>query len=96
MDSKFTGQLGVAGAEVDIRGSAVVSNNAVELSNVTADRFYALGASYVGSETADQADVVMNGNTLNAEGVTASDYAQLSPHGRSLLTAMKKSTDRTS
>lgn len=76
LDSKFTGQLGVAGAEVDIRGSAVVSNNAVELSNVTADRFYALGASYVGSETADQADVVMNGNTLIAEGVTASDYAQ--------------------
>lgn len=76
LDSKFTGQLGVAGAEVDIRGSAVVSNNAVELSNVTADRFYALGASYVGSETADQADVVMNGNTLIAEGVTASEYAQ--------------------
>lgn len=76
MDSKFTGQLGVAGAEVDIRGSAVVSNNAVELSNVTADRFYALGASYVGSETADQADVVMNGNTLIAEGVTASNYSQ--------------------
>lgn len=76
LDSKFTGQLGVAGAEVDIRGSAVVSNNAVELSNVTADRFYALGASYVGSDTADQADVVMNGNTLIAEGVTASDYAQ--------------------
>lgn len=76
LDSKFTGQLGVAGAEVDIRGSAVVSNNAVELRNVTADRFYALGASYVGSDTADQADVVMNGNTLIAEGVTASDYAQ--------------------
>lgn len=76
LDSKFTGQLGVAAAEVDIRGSAVVSNNAVELSNVTADRFYALGASYVGSDTADQADVVMNGNTLIAEGVTASDYAQ--------------------
>ena len=76
LDSKFTGQLGVAGAEVDIRGSADVSNNAVELSNVTADRFYALGASYVGSDTADQADVVMNGNTLIAEGVTASDYAQ--------------------
>ena len=76
LDSKFTGQLGVAGAEVDIRGSAVVSNNAVELSNVTADRFYALGASYVGSDMADQADVVMNGNTLIAEGVTASDYAQ--------------------
>ena len=76
LDSKFIGQLGVAGAEVDIRGSAVVSNNAVELSNVTADRFYALGASYVGSDTADQADVVMNGNTLIAEGVTASDYAQ--------------------
>ena len=76
LDSKFTGQLGVAGAEVDIRGSAVVSNNAVELSNVTADRFYALGASYVGSETADQADVVMNGNTLIAEGVTASNYSQ--------------------
>lgn len=76
LDSKFTGQLGVAAAEVDIRGRAVVSNNAVELSNVTADRFYALGASYVGSDTADQADVVMNGNTLIAEGVTASDYAQ--------------------
>lgn len=76
LDSKFIGQLGVAGAEVDIRGSAVVSNNAVELSNVTADRFYALGASYVGSDTAGQADVVMNGNTLIAEGVTASDYAQ--------------------
>lgn len=76
LDSKFIGQLGVAGAEVDIRGSAVVSNNAVELRNVTADRFYALGASYVGSDTADQADVVMNGNTLIAEGVTASDYAQ--------------------
>lgn len=85
LDSKFTGQLGVAGAEVDIRGSAVVSNNAVELSNVTADRFYALGASYVGSETADQADVVMNGNTLNAEGVTASDYAQFVA-ARSLFT----------
>ena len=76
LDSKFIGQLGVAGAEVDIRGCAVVSNNAVELRNVTADRFYALGASYVGSDTADQADVVMNGNTLIAEGVTASDYAQ--------------------
>ena len=76
LDSKFIGQLGVAGAEVDIRGNAVVSNNAVELRNVTADRFYALGASYVGSDTADQADVVMNGNTLIAEGVTASDYAQ--------------------
>lgn len=76
LDSKFTGQLGVAGAEVDIRGSAVVSNNAVELSNVTADRFYALGASYVGSDMADQADVVMNGNTLIAEDVTASEYAQ--------------------
>ena len=85
LDSKFTGQLGVAGAEVDIRGSAVVSNNAVELSNVTADRFYALGASYVGSETADQADVVMNGNTLIAEGVTASDYAQF-VSARSLFT----------
>ena len=85
LDSKFTGQLGVAGAEVDIRGSAVVSNNAVELSNVTADRFYALGASYVGSETADQADVVMNGNTLIAEGVTASDYAQFVA-ARSLFT----------
>ena len=85
LDSKFTGQLGVAGAEVDIHGSAVVSNNAVELSNVTADRFYALGASYVGSETADQADVVMNGNTLIAEGVTASDYAQFVA-ARSLFT----------
>lgn len=85
LDSKFTGQLGVAGAEVDIRGSAVVSNNAVELSNVTADRFYAFGASYVGSETADQADVVMNGNTLIAEGVTASDYAQFVA-ARSLFT----------
>ena len=85
LDSKFTGQLGVAGVEVDIRGSAVVSNNAVELSNVTADRFYALGASYVGSETADQADVVMNGNTLIAEGVTASDYAQFVA-ARSLFT----------
>ena len=85
LDSKFTGQLGVAGAEVDIRGSAVVSNHAVELSNVTADRFYALGASYVGSETADQADVVMNGNTLIAEGVTASDYAQFVA-ARSLFT----------
>ena len=85
LDSKFTGQLGVAGAEVDIRCSAVVSNNAVELSNVTADRFYALGASYVGSETADQADVVMNGNTLIAEGVTASDYAQFVA-ARSLFT----------
>lgn len=85
LDSKFTGQLGVAGAEVDIRGSADVSNNAVELSNVTADRFYALGASYVGSETADQADVVMNGNTLIAEGVTASDYAQFVA-ARSLFT----------
>lgn len=85
LDSKFTGQLGVAGAEVDIRGSAVVSNNAVELSNVMADRFYALGASYVGSETADQADVVMNGNTLIAEGVTASDYAQFVA-ARSLFT----------
>lgn len=85
LDSKFTGQLGVAGAEVDIRGSAVVSNNAVELSNVTADRFYSLGASYVGSETADQADVVMNGNTLIAEGVTASDYAQFVA-ARSLFT----------
>lgn len=74
--SKFIGQLGVSGAEVDIRGSAVVSNNAVELRNVTADRFYALGASYVGSDTADQADVVMNGNTLIAEGVTASNYSQ--------------------
>ena len=73
LDSKFTGQLGVAGAEVDIRGSAVVSNNAVELRNVTADHFSALGASYV---TADQADVVMNGNTLIAEGVTASNYSQ--------------------
>lgn len=76
LDSKFTGQLGVAGAEVDIRGSADVSNNAVELRNVTADHFSALGASYVGYEMADQADVVMNGNTLIAEGVTASDYAQ--------------------
>ena len=76
LDSDFAGQLGVAGAEVDIRGSAVVSNNAVELRNVTADRFSALGASYVGYEMADQADVVMNGNTLIAEGVTASDYAQ--------------------
>ena len=85
LDSKFTGRLGVAGAEVDIRGSAVVSNNAVELSNVTADRFYALGASYVGSETADQADVVMNGNTLIAEGVTANDYAQFVA-ARSLFT----------
>lgn len=85
LDSKFIGQLGVAGAEVDIRGSAVVSNNAVELSNVTADRFYALGASYVGSDTADQADVVMNGNTLIAEGVTASDYAQFVA-ARSLFT----------
>lgn len=85
LDSKFTGQLGVAGAEVDIRGSAVVSKNAVELSNVTADRFYAFGASYVGSETADQADVVMNGNTLIAEGVTASDYAQFVA-ARSLFT----------
>lgn len=85
LDSKFTGQLGVAGAEVDIRGSADVSNNAVELRNVTADRFYALGASYVGSDTADQADVVMNGNTLIAEGVTASDYAQFVA-ARSLFT----------
>lgn len=76
LDSKFTGQLGVAGAEVDIRGSAVVSNNAVELRNVTADHFSALGASYVGYVTADQADVVMNGNTLIAEGVTASNYSQ--------------------
>lgn len=76
LDSDFAGQFGVAGAEVDIRGSAVVSNNAVELRNVTADRFSALGASYVGYEIADQADVVMNGNTLIAEGVTASDYAQ--------------------
>lgn len=76
LDSEFTGQLGVAGAEVDIRGSAVVSNNAVELRNVTADRFSALGASYVGYVTADQADVVMNGNTLIAEGVTASNYSQ--------------------
>ena len=76
LDSKFTGQLGVAGAEVDIRGSADVSNNAVELSNVTADHFSALGASYVGYVTADQADVVMNGNTLIAEGVTASNYSQ--------------------
>ena len=48
----------------------------MELRNVTADRFSALGASYVGYEMADQADVVMNGNTLIAEGVTASDYAQ--------------------
>ena len=76
LDSDFAGQFGVAGAEVDIRGSAVVSNNAVELRNVTADHFSALGASYVGYVTADQADVVMNGNTLIAEGVTASDYAQ--------------------
>lgn len=76
LDSKFTGQLGVAGAEVDIRGSAYVSNNAVELRNVTADHFSALGASYVGYVTADQADVVMNGNTLIAEGVTASNYSQ--------------------
>ena len=76
LDSDFAGQFGVAGAEVDIRGSADVSNNAVELRNVTADRFSALGASYVGYEMADQADVVMNGNTLIAEGVTASDYAQ--------------------
>ena len=76
LDSDFAGQFGVAGAEVDIRGSAVVSNNAVELRNVTADRFSALGASYVGYEMADQADVVMNGNTLIAEGVTATDYAQ--------------------
>lgn len=76
LDSKFTGQLGVAGAEVDIRGSADVSNNAVELRNVTADHFSALGASYVGYVTADQADVVMNGNTLIAEGVTASNYSQ--------------------
>lgn len=76
LDTDFAGQFGVAGAEVDIRGSAVVSNNAVELRNVTADRFSALGASYVGYEMADQADVVMNGNTLIAEGVTASDYAQ--------------------
>ena len=76
LDSDFAGQFGVAGAEVDIRGSAVVSNNAVQLRNVTADRFSALGASYVGYEMADQADVVMNGNTLIAEGVTASDYAQ--------------------
>lgn len=76
LDSKFIGQLGVAGAEVDIRGSAVVSNNAVELRNVTADHFSALGASYVGYVTADQADVVMNGNTLIAEGVTASNYSQ--------------------
>lgn len=76
LDCDFAGQFGVAGAEVDIRGSAVVSNNAVELRNVTADRFSALGASYVGYEMADQADVVMNGNTLIAEGVTASDYAQ--------------------
>lgn len=42
LDSEFTGQLGVAGAEVDIRGSADVSNNAVELRNVTADHFSAL------------------------------------------------------
>lgn len=76
LDSEFTGQLGVAGAEVDIRGSADVSNNAVELCNVTADHFSALGASYVGYVTADQADVVMNGNTLIAEGVTASNYSQ--------------------
>lgn len=76
LDSDFAGQFGVAGAEVDIRGSAVVSNNAVELRNVTADRFSALGASYVGYVTADQADVVMNGNTLIAEGVTASNYSQ--------------------
>lgn len=76
LDSKFTGQLGVAGAEVNIRGSADVSNNAVELRNVTADHFSALGASYVGYVTADQADVVMNGNTLIAEGVTASNYSQ--------------------
>ena len=76
LDSEFTGQLGVAGAEVDIRGSADVSNNAVELRNVTADHFSALGASYVGYVTADQADVVMNGNTLVAEGVTASNYSQ--------------------
>lgn len=76
LDSKFTGQLGVAGAEVDIRGSADVSNDAVELRNVTADHFSALGASYVGYVTADQADVVMNGNTLIAEGVTASNYSQ--------------------
>lgn len=76
LDSKFTGQLSVAGAEVDIRGSADVSNNAVELRNVTADHFSALGASYVGYVTADQADVVMNGNTLIAEGVTASNYSQ--------------------
>ena len=76
LDSDFAGQFGVAGAEVDIRGSADVSNNAVELRNVTADHFSALGASYVGYVTADQADVVMNGNTLIAEGVTASDYAQ--------------------
>lgn len=76
LDSKFIGQLGVAGAEVDIRGSADVSNNAVELRNVTADHFSALGASYVGYVTADQADVVMNGNTLIAEGVTASNYSQ--------------------
>ena len=76
LDSKFTGQLGVAGAEVDIRGSADVSNSAVELRNVTADHFSALGASYVGYVTADQADVVMNGNTLIAEGVTASNYSQ--------------------
>lgn len=76
LDSEFTGQLGVAGAEVDIRGSSDVSNNAVELRNVTADHFSALGASYVGYVTADQADVVMNGNTLIAEGVTASNYSQ--------------------
>ena len=76
LDSEFTGQLGVEGAEVDIRGSADVSNNAVELRNVTADHFSALGASYVGYVTADQADVVMNGNTLIAEGVTASNYSQ--------------------
>lgn len=76
LDSEFTGQLGVAGAEVDIRGSADVSNNAVELRNVMADHFSALGASYVGYVTADQADVVMNGNTLIAEGVTASNYSQ--------------------
>lgn len=76
LDSEFTGQLGVAGAEADIRGSADVSNNAVELRNVTADHFSALGASYVGYVTADQADVVMNGNTLIAEGVTASNYSQ--------------------
>lgn len=85
LDSDFAGQFGVAGAEVDIRGSAVVSNNAVELRNVTADRFSALGASYVGYEMADQADVVMNSNTLIAEGVTASDYAQFVA-ARSLFT----------